>query len=62
MEEVKPFDKWKIPDVKINPELEKYRDVILFPEQHAKAQELFKKLGITDRESLLKKIKSLTEK
>ena len=54
---VKPFDKWKIPDVKIDPELEKYRDMDLFPEQLAKAKELFKKMGITDRESLLKKLK-----
>jgi len=59
MEKVKPFDKWKIPDVEIDPELEKYRDVILFPEQHARVQELFKKLKITDRESLLRKLKLL---
>ena len=58
MEKVKPFDKSKLPGVKINPELEKYRDIILFPEQLAKAKELFKKLNITDRESFLKKVKS----
>ena len=59
MEKIKPFDKSKLPGVTINPELEKYRNQILFPEQLAKAKELFKKLNITDRESLLRKLKLL---
>ena len=52
MEEVKPFDKWKIPDVKINPELEKYRDNTLFPEQLARAKEKLKNVKIPDIETL----------
>ena len=59
MEKVKPFDKSKIPHVIINPELEKYRDQILFPESLARANEMLKKCKITDRESLLRKLKLL---
>ena len=38
----KEFDRSKIPDVIIDPELEKYRGQILFPEQHARVKEMLK--------------------
>jgi hypothetical protein len=50
MKKVKPFPKGRVPKVRINPELEKYRGKVLFPESLARANERLKNIKLPPRE------------
>ena len=58
MEKAKEIDNWKRPVVKINPELEKYRDNTPFPEKLALAKERLKNVKLSDLEALRNKSNS----
>jgi hypothetical protein len=48
MKKIKPF-KNKVPDVRIDPSLDKYKDKVLFPEKLAKANKQLKNVKLPPR-------------
>ena len=53
------LNKAKIPIVKIDKRLERFRGKVLFPEKLAKANEILSKVGIPEFEDLLKESKKV---
>jgi hypothetical protein len=49
MKTVKELNDSKVPIVRIDPSLERYRDVVLFPEKLAKANEMLKKAKLPNK-------------
>ena len=53
------LNKSKIPIVKLDKRLERFRGKVLFPEKLAKANEILSKVGIPEFEDLLKESKKV---
>jgi hypothetical protein len=49
MRSIQDLNNSKLPIVRIDPSLEPYRDVVLFPEKLAKANELLKNAKLPER-------------
>jgi len=55
------LNKARIPIVKIDKKLERFRGKVLFPEKLAKANEILSTVGVSDLEKLLKESKKVNE-
>ena len=49
MKTVQELNRSKVPIIRIDPSLEQYRDVVLFPEKLAKANELLRTAKLPER-------------